>query len=680
MGEKVFFSVACYVEKFEGRRALTTSLFAAIGICSVLSGSRALAKGPDFLPDYLLKGSSLTGWETFGAAEWRAEGGTLTGSPKTPDRGWLVLDKSFADVAFYAEAFCTDGCEAGVLFRMEKTPTGFKGVYLSLKGGDVAPYAVTLDKNGRIAGREKLNKAQSNEAFGNSPIGSSGVSRDPQAHGFTIGVLPLPKEIDLPELKRPVNEYIPGGWNEVQVILSGSALRPSFNSGALNAGANPFSGDVKDEMGAYGPLALHVSGSGELRLKKVCYKDLLKRSVDPEYLSSKYRVQRLETFYFSWSAAVADVNRDGVPDVIAGPYAYLGPSFKDSVEIYTPVAYNPATEYPQLSMVNLAYDFTGDGWPDVLIMSGNAGNGTGTLYVNPRGESRHWSKYVVIQPIGNEDTLLNDIDGDGKPEIIHAGNNTLQYSKPDPKNPTGRWITKTISEPGPWGANIGHGLGVGDLTGDGRMEFVNAYGWWEAPRTGSSQMLWTYHPQAFGRWGHSQGGAGGAEIGVYDVNGDGLNDVVTALEGHAFGLAWYEQKRDSTGKISFVQHTIMDNFLTKNAGDVTFTEPHATAFADMDGNGIPDIITGKRSMSHLFGYSDPDPFGPPVLYVYKAIRNPKAPGGAEFVPELVGNRSGVGSRLAIADLNHDDSPDIVSAGVYGTFVFFNNERQTAKRQ
>ena len=372
------------------------------------------------------------------------------------------------------------------------------------------------------------------------------------------------------------------------------------------------------------------------------------------------------------------MNRDGTPDIIAGPYVYLGPDFTEVREMYPPVAYNPTIEYPQISMVNLAYDFTGDGWPDVLVMSGNAGNGTGTLYVNPKGQSRHWEKYVVIQPIGNEDTLLKDIDGDGKPEIIHAGNNTLQYSKPDPKNPIARWITKTISEPGPWGANIGHGLGIGDLTGDGRMEFLNAYGWWERPAAGSPQTLWTYHPQAFGRWGHSQGGAGGAEIGVYDVNGDGLNDVVTALEGHAFGLAWYEQKRDAKGQISFIEHIIMDSFLTKNAGDVTFTEPHATAYADMNGDGIPDIITGKRSMSHLFGYNDPDPLGPPVLYVYKAVRTSKAPGGAEFVPELIHNRSGVGSRLAVADLNGDGTPDIVTSGAYGTYVFFNKEHRAQK--
>jgi hypothetical protein len=122
----------------------------------------------------------------------------------------------------------------------------------------------------------------------------------------------------------------------------------------------------------------------------------------------------------------------------------------------------------------------------------------------------------------------------------------------------------------------------------------------------------------------------------------------------------------------------MDNFLTKNAGDVMFTEPHAAAFADIDGDGIPDFITGKRSMSHLAEYADPDPFGPAVLYVYKVVRNKSAPGGAEFVPELIHNHSGVGSHIVVTDLNGDGKPDIVTSGAYGTFIFFNHEQRAPR--
>jgi len=169
---------------------------------------------------------------------------------------------------------------------------------------------------------------------------------------------------------------------------------------------------------------------------------------------------------------------------------------------------------------------------------------------------------------------------------------------------------------------------------------------------------------------------------VYDANGDGLNDVVTALSAHGFGLAWFEQKHDAAGKISFVEHMIMDDYSTaaKNAGGVTFSQPHATAFADVDGDGVPDFIVGKRYWSHLDNLNDPDPYSPPVLYWYRTVRNPKAPGGAEFVPELVHNRSGAGSELLAVDLNRDGAMDIVTATDRGAFIFWGRPRAaTAKK-
>lgn len=159
-------------------------------------------------------------------------------------------------------------------------------------------------------------------------------------------------------------------------------------------------------------------------------------------------------------------------------------------------------------------------------------------------------------------------------------------------------------------------------------------------------------------------------MGVYDVNGDGLNDVVTAQQAHGFGLAWYEQKRDAAGKISFVEHLIAGDHSAKNPGGVSFSEPHGAAFADVDGDGVPDFIVGKRYWSHQDDYYDPDPYGPPVLYWYRTVRNPKAPGGAEFVPELIHNRSGVGSTVLAVDLNKDGAVDIVTATDRGTFIFW----------
>ncbi len=146
--------------------------------------------------------------------------------------------------------------------------------------------------------------------------------------------------------------------------------------------------------------------------------------------------------------------------------------------------------------------------------------------------------------------------------------------------------------------------------------------------------------------------------------------MVTALDAHGFGLAWFEQKRDPDGKISFVQHMIMDDFWTKNAGGVTFTELHGSTVGDVDGDGIPDFIVGKRYWSHEDSYTDPDPYGPPVLYWYRTVRNKSAPGGAEFVPELIHNRSGAGSQVLAFDLNGDGALDIAVSTNRGTFIFW----------
>jgi hypothetical protein len=623
-----------------------------------------VAGGPrTFVPDWTFSGSSLNGWQAMGQAEWRVENGEIVGRPKAAEGGWLVLNQQYQDVQLAGAFRCATGCVTGVMVRAERTPDGIKGVYVSAMGGEAGAYAVRLDASGREVGRERLSGGAGTIRIapppappaaargGGAPEGRGGGARGGGGGGGRGRAAGLPGGIASPFPPAPSTALRPDDWNTFETLLDANILRVTFNGGGGGGGI------ASEEAGRFGAIALYAGGTAEVRFREVALKDLARRIEPIEAVSPRFRAQRIDDFYTAWSAAAGDFNHDGVLDVTAGHKYYLGPNFTESREIYLAQGFNPAKEYSP-AMVNFAFDFTGDGWDDVLVAESRAP----ALYVNPRGVSRRWDRFTVSPQVTTEVITFKDLDRDNKPEVIFVGSGVVQYIKPDPANVTGPWTVYVVSEPGPWGV---HGIGAGDINSDGRLDILAPYGWWEQPATLNTSTRWTYHPAAFGRPG------GGAELVAFDVNGDKLTDVVTSLAAHGFGLAWYEQKRSASGERSFVEHMIMGDYSTKNAGNVTFSELHALTSADMDGDGIQDVVVGKRHWAHLESYADPDPHGPGVLYIYRTVRRPAAPGGAEFVPELVHNRSGVGSMVQTADLNKDGSLDIMAATSRGTYVFVN---------
>jgi hypothetical protein len=396
-------------------------------------------------------------------------------------------------------------------------------------------------------------------------------------------------------------------------------------------------------------------------------------SAESGTLRSFRKIQLTDQFICE-GAHFGDFNRDGQMDVVAGPYWYAGPDFKTRHEFNAPAEkpYDPAKGYSDY-FLTFVYDFNADGWPDILVYSW-PGKET-AWYENPQGRAGHWPRHVIFDVTDNESPALADITGDGKPELICHTGGTLGYAEINWSDPTQPAKFRAISpkdETGRKWFRYTHGYGYGDINGDGRVDLLEKNGWWEQPADNSTGALWKHHAYAFA----PEGLRGGAQMLVYDVNGDGLNDVITSWDAHGYGLAWYEQVREG-GKISFREHVIMNSEPHQNRYGVKFSQLHSLFLIDMDGDGLKDLVTGKRFWAHG-PTKDAEPNAPAVLYWFKLMRGPG--GSVDFVPHLIDDNSGVGTQITAGDLNGDGLPDVISGNKKGVHVFLQEKRTVSRAE
>jgi len=397
----------------------------------------------------------------------------------------------------------------------------------------------------------------------------------------------------------------------------------------------------------------------------------------PPYVIHAWKKLQLSKEFWSEGANYGDFNHDGKMDVVAGPFWWEGPDFKTRHE-YAPAtatftrtkddgtiekvpgfegALGKKNAYSD-NFFAFTYDFNKDGWDDILIY-GFPGKDA-SWYENPKGQkaadgTEHWVRHKVFNVVDNESPQFGDLTGDGKPEIIFHSGGFLGYAEPDWSDPAKPWTFHKISPKGSW-QMFTHGYGYGDVNGDGKMDILEASGWWEQPKSLEGDPEGVKHPFQFG--------GGGAQMYVYDVNGDGLNDVITSLAAHGYGLAWFEQYREHD-QIKFRQHTFMNKEPKENKYGVKFSQLHAIDLIDMDGDGLKDIVTGKRFWAHG-SEGDAEPGAPAVLYWFKLVRGPDK--SVDFIPYQIDNDSGIGTQVVAGDLNGDKLPDIVVGNKKGVFV------------
>jgi hypothetical protein len=367
-------------------------------------------------------------------------------------------------------------------------------------------------------------------------------------------------------------------------------------------------------------------------------------------------------------ATYGDFNKDGKVDVAYGAWWWEGPNFTKkhqfAAEEFMTKKYDGAAGYSK-NFFGFTHDFNHDGWPDILIV-GFPGEET-VWYENPQGKDEPWKRHVALKVTDNESPVFGDLLGNGHPVLVCMSGGYMGYAQPDEKNPDAMWKWHATSKKIPRYQRFTHGLGFGDVNGDGKPDLLDKEGWYEQPASLEGDPVWKKHPYQFSA-------KGGSQMYVYDVNGDGKNDVIASIEAHGYGLAWYEQKRDEKGEITFEKHLIMGDKPEENAYGVRFSELHAVAMADMDGDGLMGIVTGKRFWAHgPHGDAAAEPNAPAVLYFFKLVRSKNADGSTkvDWIPYLIDNDSGVGTQVTVGNISGGPLPDVLVGNKKGGFVFIN---------
>ena len=440
------------------------------------------------------------------------------------------------------------------------------------------------------------------------------------------------------------------GWNEAAIRANGDVMTLWLNGKAV--------GHCRDATTATGRIGIQVHGGDAYKGMKIAVRDIRVRGLPSKDQAAvpgarptplQFAMHRIGS-YRSESCGVGDFNKDGKLDIVAGPYWYEAPTWTAHQFRKLRGKVDEDGKGYRDDFMNAPLDVDGDGSLDVVTCCWFAKRME--WYRNPGNGNGEWPMQVVEENGNFELGDLWDIDGDGRvDEILPAVKHTAWFDivrGKDGKQGLVKFPVCTKTRP--------FGTGVGDINGDGRPDILRPTAWFEAP-SDPRKGTWKEHDW---RIGSKDGGTDHtAQILVYDVDADGLNDVVTS-SAHKHGIFWYQQGRKGTAA-TWKQHVIDD----------TWSQAHSLALADFDGDGDLDLATGKRFMAHNGG--DPDGHGKLGVYWYELTRKPAVAWGKHAISYDQGIGSGL--NIVASDIDADNDVDLVVTGKWGGPVWFENKRK-----
>jgi hypothetical protein len=359
------------------------------------------------------------------------------------------------------------------------------------------------------------------------------------------------------------------------------------------------------------------------------------------------------------AAAAFDVDGDGVLDIVCGDTWYKGPDFKSAQKVRDVV--KVGTYYNDFSV--LPVDVNADGRLDFVTCS-YFGKDVGWVE-NPGSNGGTWTYHEIDKPGPIEAAAFVDLTGDGVPEVLPNSVNTVTFYELVKAGPSPEWKKYDLGTVG-----AGHGVGSGDVNGDGRTDILTPKGWYEAPanpRIGT----WTFHND----WDL---GPTGIQITCRDLDGDGIVEVVWGM-GHNIGLFCVKGECGPDGRP--VWDAKKKQTIDGHVGSV-----HTQLWADLDGDGkANELISGKRVYAHEVEPGDVDAsvvayytfdrksgnWTRHVIFEGEPAKAPEKKEDRDAQKDFPPGTAGTGLQVQAIDLDGDGDLDLICPGKSGLYVFEN---------